>query len=183
MTLARLLAGAGELSKAGLLCEICERDPKRKRYLGCLEAPVVGYRDNEGADVTIEWSPAWSSREAARLEMIDDDEFARGFYRFADVGEAKAITGEFWDCCPRSYAEFAGKKTPHLVALGNIAAQAAGDIRRGMPAHMILGGATPTLALKGLIRLAIDAQNAIERAITERDIEAQRAKAKQGRRR
>jgi hypothetical protein len=157
----------GELARAGLLCEQCDKDPDIKRYRGCLQTPQIGYRDHDKSWVEVEWTPEWQAEWCDEHGIANDNECASRFYAPADLGGAQRHLGDYWTCCPRSIVEFGADKHPRANGLSAIAIGAALDIKRGMPAHLIMGGRQPTAIMHRLIRLALDVLSHLE-------IEAQR---------
>ena len=149
MTLARLLARAGELGKAGLMCGECDSSPALKRRLGCLRPPVIDFHDGER-----EWSQPDFEQWCEDNEAEPTAEMASNwFYEWANYHNISAyLPGEFWACCPRSYAEFAPIAT---IATAEHLAEAALDLFHGVPADWILGGAQPTSRAKKIIRMSL----------------------------
>lgn len=146
MIFARLLAGAGELSKAGFMCDECERSG-RKVKRGCMVPPIMdGYHKGE-------WSHARYIEYCEANDMDPQPKDAGWWYEDANYWDiSRFCDGELWDCCPRSYSEFADRAT--IIAADEMI-QAAGDIRAGLPESWILGGALPTVKAKSLITTAL----------------------------
>lgn len=154
MTLARLLARAGVLADERLLCHLCDEDPRRKRYLGCLAPPQVTYRLQGQPPVDDAWTPArfqqWCDDAGG---LTPDREAATWCYQFAALGGIDEHLGDFWDACPRSYAEFS---PPSLQAFADQAIEIALDLKRDVPPEWIFGDARPTARVKFLVRLILD---------------------------
>jgi len=89
---ARLLAAHGLLSKRGLDCRKCERDPGRKKHLGCGVAPPL--RDGSS------WNPAqWRADHPGMPASMAP-------YNYANLGSV-GEHGWLWPCCPRYFDAFA----------------------------------------------------------------------------
>lgn len=161
--LALILAQTGELTRADLVCGGCEGGdtPKqraarieKKEYLGCLKRPIITLPDS---DAKVEWSPALSDQMALKTNHIPDAEHASWQYHHAGYGGIEEVLGCYWDCCPRSYAEFT---TGPARTMAEVALSAASAIDQGCPQYA-LDGETPTPRMKRLIFAATRAMNRI----------------------
>lgn len=167
MILARLLAGAGILSRHGILCATCREKPEQRAMLGCGEAPKIRFFDYDANEFKeIEWSGRWYEDLCHENESQPDDAQAQTFYRFAPLGWAKRLTGEYWDWCPRWFDVF----SPLRYVADDIIGVAL-DIERGLVPSLDL--ATSTSRLRRDVRIALDAIRRIRQQEDEERHETQ----------
>lgn len=154
MTLAVALAESGVLSRHGLLCASCHKDPKRKAKLGCGVPPIIETMDRRGP-ITISLTRAWIADAAREANMLPTAEFVARWYIYAGLGHIDAILGETWDCCPRYYSELAPVEG-RMIAVEAVAA--ARDVAvRHLPLPPEWGDRSLSERGRRILRVAADA--------------------------
>ena len=153
MTLARLLARAGDLKRAGLDCATCTPDLKRGR--GCGRAPDLTLTTPDGsprevvfADGSVEYWSTWDPDALVRWcaasdpPQTADAETAGAWYPHADLGSADYYTGSMWRYCP---AYDAHQLEPgEVTVIADAAIRAASHVRLGLGLGAMLGDARPS---------------------------------------
>jgi hypothetical protein len=148
--LAYLLDRAGELDRAGLVCETCTAEEKLDR--GCGKPPLVRSKEDDGSIREFEWRGDILVEEAKRLEADPDVDMACYLYPWANVGHIQERYGlGYWGMCPAYYSRF--NKTDSLqFAMGVV--EAAEWIRLGAP-NMCLEGETPSAIMSDMIQFTL----------------------------
>jgi hypothetical protein len=128
------------MARARLRCELCDRQPLRKERLGCGVAPRLWIRREGEKEPKLEdWSPQLAHEllgEKATTVQV------RSQYAHANLGFIRDHLGQYWDRCPRWYAECT---PPDERAYGDLICEALRAMRTNSLALYLAQG-TPTAA-------------------------------------